>query len=236
MSEEKKSQENKVSKSKTVAKAPVQNKAASATAKSVYGEKKRVFKGKGKRFSKNRRDKKDDFEQKIVDLARVTRVMGGGKRMRFRACVAVGDKKGKIGIGMAKSIDVTTAINKAATVARKNVITVTTVNDTIPHEVYLKQGAARILLKPARKGKGVIAGGAARMILELAGVKNITSKILGTSNKVNIARSVMTALEDMKKSPKVDKIENKTATSTSSVQGKDDSKKVNKKEKDQVKK
>ncbi len=209
MSEEKKAQVNKTSKPKVNVKPAVKSGASTATAKSVYGEKKRVFKGKGKRFSKNKRDKKDDFEQKIVDLARVTRVMGGGKRMRFRACVAVGDKKGKVGIGMAKSIDVTTAINKAATVARKNVITVTTVNDTIPHEVYLKQGAARILLKPARKGKGVIAGGAARMILELSGVKNITSKILGTNNKVNIAKSVMTALEGMKKSPKVDIVEKK---------------------------
>lgn len=211
MSEEKKSQENKTDK-KAEVKTQAGDKAAKTTAKTVYGEKK-SFKGK-KRFQKNKREARDEFEQKIVDLARVTRVMGGGKRMRFRACVAVGDKKGKVGIGMAKSIDVTTAINKAATDAKKKIIHVSTVNDTIPHEVYLKQGAARILLKPARKGKGVVAGGAARMVLELAGIKNITSKILGTNNKVNIVKSVVTALDGMKRSPKAEKVEKQSEKKT----------------------
>ncbi|MCK5415961.1 30S ribosomal protein S5 [Candidatus Parcubacteria bacterium] len=217
MSEEKKSQSTPAKTGgvnnktvKPIAK-KVDNKVGNATAKSVYGAKRSA--GKKKPF-KRKREKRDDFEQKIVDLARVTRVMGGGKRMRFRACVAVGDKKGKVGIGLAKSIDVTTAINKAATNARKAIIDVATVNDTIPHEVFLKLGAAKILLKPAKKGKGVIAGGVARTVLELAGIKNVTSKILGTNNKVNIVKSVLMALESMKKVPKTPKTEIKEEVKT----------------------
>lgn len=164
--------------------------------KSVYGEKKFAKKRK-KSFE---RDKpQDEFEQKIVDLARVTRVMAGGKRMRFRACVAIGNKKGKIGIGLAKGADVTLAVAKAVAKARKELIDVSIVNDTIPHEIYQKTGAAKILFKPASKGKGVIAGGAVRIILELAGVTNITSKILGTNNKVSIAKCTIEALSNLKK-------------------------------------
>ena len=168
-----------------------------AVGKSVYGEKKKAFKArrKGGRPDKSR----DEFEQRIVDLARVTRVMAGGKRMRFRACVAIGNKKGKIGLGMDKGADVAIAVNKAVAKAKKNIIDVPMVNDTIPHKIYYKLGAAKILLKPARKGKGVIAGGAARIILELSGIKNITSKILGTNNAVNVAKSTIVALDNIKK-------------------------------------
>ena len=164
--------------------------------KSVYGEKKFAKKRK-KNFE---RDKpQDEFEQKIVDLARVTRVMAGGKRMRFRACVAIGNKKGKIGIGLAKGADVALAVTKAVAQAKKELVDVSIVNDTIPHEVYQKTGAAKILFKPARRGKGVIAGGAVRVILELAGISNITSKILGTNNKVSIAKCTIEALSSLKK-------------------------------------
>lgn len=170
--------------------------ASDAIGKSVYGEKK--FAKKRKRtFEKDQRQ--DEFEQKIVDLARVTRVMAGGKRMRFRACVAIGNKKGKVGIGLAKGADVTLAVSKAVAQARKEIIEVSIVNETIPHEVYQKTGAAKILFKPASKGKGVIAGGAVRIILELAGVNNITSKILGTNNKVSIAKCTIEALSSLKK-------------------------------------
>jgi small subunit ribosomal protein S5 len=141
----------------------------------------------------------EDFEQRIVDIARVTRVMAGGKRMRFRACVALGNKKGKIGIGLAKGADVTIAVTKAVNNAKKNIIDVPIINDTIPHEIYQKYGAAKILFKPARRGRGVIAGGAVRIILELSGIKNITSKILGTNNKVNNAKCVIEALKNLKK-------------------------------------
>jgi small subunit ribosomal protein S5 len=160
----------------------------------------------------------DEFEQKIVDLARVTRVMAGGKRMRFRACVAVGNKKGKVGIGLAKGLDVTAAISKAATQAKKNMVDVPIVNDTIPHAITHKLGAAEILFKPASKGRGIIAGGAVRMVLELSGIKNITCKTLGTSNKVNNAKCVSDALANLKKPAKKAKIElKKEATPVAEV-------------------
>jgi len=165
---------------------------------SVYAEKKKqAFKKRRKDFGKNVRQ--DEFEQRIIDIARVTRVMAGGKRMRFRACVTIGDKKGKIGVGIAKGADVTMAVAKAVNKAKKNTIEIPIVNETIPHEIYFKKGAAKILLKPARKGKGVIAGGAIRTMLELSGIKNITSKNLGTNNKINIAECTLRALNSIKK-------------------------------------
>ncbi|OGF26372.1 30S ribosomal protein S5 [Candidatus Falkowbacteria bacterium RIFOXYB2_FULL_47_14] len=153
------------------------------------------------------RDKQEEFDQRIVDIARVTRVMAGGKRMRFRACVAIGDKKGRVAIGLAKGADVTLAVTKAVNKAKKNFIEVPMVSETIPHELRYKYGAAKILLKPARPGKGVIAGGAARIIFELAGIKNITSKILGTNNKVNIVKCAIRALDSLKKVEKPKKQE-----------------------------
>ncbi len=184
----------------------------------VYA-KKRFEKNRGRRNNKRSERPKDEFEQKLVDIARVTRVMAGGKRMRFRACVVIGNKKGKVAFGIDKGADVTIAVNKAVNMAKKNIIEVPIVNDTIPHEIYQKQGAAKILLKPARRGKGVIAGGAARIVLEMAGIQNVTSKILGTNNKVNIVRSVIEALDNLKK-----------------VEGKKKDEKVTKKESDEIKK
>ncbi len=165
--------------------------------KSVFAQKKRVFRRAGKSFAG--RDNQDEFEQRIIDIARVTRVMAGGKRLSFRACVTLGNKKGKVGVGLGKGADVTVAITKAVNQARKNLIDVPIVNETIPHEVYTKFCAAKILLKPARRGRGVIAGGAARIVLELSGIKNITSKNLGTNNKVNVAKCVIKALNSLKK-------------------------------------
>jgi small subunit ribosomal protein S5 len=140
----------------------------------------------------------EEFEQKIIDLARVTRVMAGGKRMRFRACVAVGNKKGKVGLGLAKGADVTMAIAKAVNQAKKDMVNVPMVNETITHEVLKKAGAALIMMKPARKGRGIIAGGSTRIVLELAGVHNIVCKNLGTTNKVNNAKCVLEALRLLK--------------------------------------
>ncbi len=142
---------------------------------------------------------KDEMEQRILDIARVTRVMKGGKRMSFRACVALGDKKGTIGTGLGKGADVTMAVNKAVNQAKKHMITVNMINDTIPHEVRRTIGAASIMFKPAQKGRGVIAGGVVRVILELAGVKNVTSKILGTNNKINNANCTIEALKSLRK-------------------------------------
>ncbi len=183
--------------------------AAETVAKDVYGDrpKRGGFGGpRGLRRGDRRDDRpKDDMEQRILEVARVTRVMAGGKRMNFRACVALGDKKGSVGIGLGKGADVTMAVNKAVNRARKTMVNVPMVNETIPHEVFCKMGAARLMFKPAKKGRGVIAGGVARIILELAGVKNITSKSLGSKNKINNARCTIEALKKLRKSePKVE--------------------------------
>ncbi len=141
----------------------------------------------------------DGFDTKLLDLARVTRVTGGGKRMSFRAIVVAGDKKGKIGIGIDKGKDVSQAIEKATTRAKKSAVMVVIVDGTIPHQVEAKYGPAVILLKPQRKGRGLVAGGAVRTICDLAGIKNVSSKILsGTKNKLNNARATMEALKKLK--------------------------------------
>lgn len=136
----------------------------------------------------------DDLEQKIVDLARVTRVMAGGKRMKFRACMIVGDRKGRVGMGLAKGVDVSAAIAKAVTQAKKHMVNVSIIDGTIPHAVTVKEKSARIMIKPAKKGSGVKAGGVMRIILELAGIKDATAKILGASNKINNSRATLLAL------------------------------------------
>lgn len=152
------------------------------------------------RSGKNNRDSfrdksATDLDQQIVDLARVTRVMAGGKRMRFRACVVIGDKKGRVGWAVAKGADVTIAVNKANTKAKKGIIKVRFIDNTIPHQVTAKFGAAKIILKPAVSGTGIIAGGAVRSVLELLGVPNIYGKILGrTGNKINNVQATFKAL------------------------------------------
>ena len=141
----------------------------------------------------------DGTDSKLLDLARVTRVTGGGKRMSFRAVVVVGDRKSKIGIGIDKGKDVSQAIEKATARAKKNMINVVIVNGTIPHQVEAKVGPAMILLKPQKTGRGLVAGGAVRTICDLAGIKNISSKILsGSKNKLNNARATMEALRKLK--------------------------------------
>jgi small subunit ribosomal protein S5 len=141
-------------------------------------------------------EKKDEFESKLLDLARVTRVSAGGKHFRFRALMVVGDKKGKVGIGIAKGLDVAQAIQKATRLAKKDLIEVPIVNGTILHEVEAKFGAAKVLLKPQRKGRGLAAGGTIRAICDLVGIQNVSSKILGsTTNKINNARATIKALK-----------------------------------------
>ncbi|HXK32283.1 MAG: 30S ribosomal protein S5 [Candidatus Nealsonbacteria bacterium RBG_13_38_11] len=157
------------------------------------------------KFRRNRVERiKDEFDSKLLDLARVTRVTAGGKRLRFRAVVVVGNKQGKIGVGVSKGLDVAQAVEKATRLAKKNLIQVPIVEDTIPHESYAKFGAAQVMLKPQRKGRGLVAGGVVRVICTLAGIKNISSKILGrTGNKLNNAQAAILALRKLKvKSPK----------------------------------
>lgn len=171
--------------------------AGEVVARAVFGDRK---KGPRPPRSGDRRfEKRDEYEQRMLEVARVTRVMSGGKRMSFRACIALGDKKGTIGLGLGKGADVTLAVNKAVNKAKKNMMTVPLINDTIPHEVYQRLGASKIFLKPSKKGRGVIAGGVVRVVLELAGVKNITSKILGGKNKINNARCTLLALSKLRK-------------------------------------
>lgn len=139
-----------------------------------------------------------EFDQKILDLARVTRVTKGGKHMRFRACVILGDKKGGVGYGVAKGADVSIAVNKAATKAKKTIVKVPIVNETISHEIWEKFGAAKVMLKPAPKGTGIKAGGAMRVIFELAGVPNVVGKILGSDSKINNTKATISALKKLR--------------------------------------
>ncbi|MBI4457757.1 30S ribosomal protein S5 [Candidatus Uhrbacteria bacterium] len=147
---------------------------------------------------RHRPEERKEFDQRILELARVTRVTKGGKRMRFRAAVIIGDKKGRVGFGVAKGGDVTISVNKAVVQAKKRMLTVPLVNDTIPHVVDQKFAAASILLKPAPIGTGVKAGGAVRVVLELAGVPNVVAKILGSGNKINNAKATLMALKQLR--------------------------------------
>lgn len=141
---------------------------------------------------------RNEFDQKVVEVKRVTRVTAGGKRMRFRALVVIGDHKGRVGMGLKKGADVSESVNKAVNQAKKNMVTLPLVNETIPHELKVKYKSSSLLLKPAKAGTGVIAGGAVRGVMDLAGVKNVVSKMLGSNNKVNNIKAVFEAFRRMK--------------------------------------
>ena len=143
------------------------------------------------------RPEEKQFDERTLHIDRVARVVKGGRRFRFRALVVVGDRKKKVGIGSAKGMDVSSAVTKATEVAKKSMVEVSLYKGTLPHEVESKVSGARILLKPASAGTGLIAGGAVRTILEVAGVKNALSKSLGSSNKTNIAYATIAALESL---------------------------------------
>lgn len=137
------------------------------------------------------------FEEMVINIDRVSRVVKGGRRFRFKALVVVGDKKTKVGIGVSKGQDVQTAIAKATDVAKKNMIEVPIANMTIPHDVEVKMSGARVLLKPAAPGTGIIAGGVVRTIIGVTGINNLLSKSLGSTNKVNIAYATIDALRSL---------------------------------------
>lgn len=152
---------------------------------------------------------KKEYEQKLLDVARIVRVVAGGRRFRFRAVVAVGNRKGKVGIGVAKGQDVSIAVEKAVADAKKHLIKVSLVKGTIPHKVEAKFGSAKVLLKPGLEGKGIVAGGAVRAVCDLAGIENISGKILGkTKNKLNNARATISALKQLKQSAKEPELKN----------------------------
>lgn len=137
------------------------------------------------------------FDERVVHIDRVARVVKGGRRFRFRALVVVGDRKGRVGIGIAKGADVTAAVTKATEVAKKHFIPVPVKDGTVAHESEAKVGGARILIKPAAPGTGLIAGGVVRVILEVAGVSNALSKSLGSTNKANTAYATIEALRNI---------------------------------------
>lgn len=158
-----------------------------------------MVKTNGKKLREAREIKQQpEFEQRVIDLARVTRVMAGGKRMRFRACVVVGDRKGNVGWAIAKGADVTIAVNKAVTKAKKRIKKLLIYNGTIPHQTMAKFKAAKVFIRPARKGSGVIAGGAVRAVLELTGYQDINAKILGSDSKINNVQATFKALSQLK--------------------------------------
>ncbi len=147
----------------------------------------------------NRTAEEKEFEQRVVEIARVTRVTKGGKQMRFRATVLLGDGKGRIGFGLGKAADVSSATGKAFRTARKNVIRIPLKDETIPYAVRAKFGAGYVLIKPAPKGTGVKAGGPMRIVFELGGVSNVVGKILGTTkNKINIIKATFKAIEQLR--------------------------------------
>ncbi len=138
------------------------------------------------------------LNDKLIYINRVSQVVKGGKRLRFSALVVVGDGNGHVGVGVGKANEVPSAISKGGAIAKKNLIKVPLAGTTIPHEMTVSFGAARVLLKPAAPGTGIIAGGSVRAVLEMAGVKDVLSKSLGSSNKVNVARATMLALSRLR--------------------------------------
>ena len=155
--------------------------------------------------------RKDDYRDEVIDIRRVTKVTKGGRTLHFSATVAVGDEKGSIGIGSGKAGEVVEAIKKARMQAVKNIHKIEIVdNRTISHEMIGVSGAAKVLIKPAKAGTGIIAGGSVRAILELAGVKDIISKSLGSNTKLNTARATIEALKDQKSAEHIAELRGKS--------------------------
>ena len=149
----------------------------------------------------DRRNQRDDapkeFEEVVINIDRVARVVKGGRRFRFKALVVVGNRKNKVGVGVAKGADVQAAIAKATAIAKKHLVTIPVVNETIPHDMEVKLSGARVLIKPAAPGTGIIAGGVVRAVIGVTGIRNLLSKSLGSTNKVNIAYATVEALASL---------------------------------------
>ena len=144
-----------------------------------------------------------EFEERVVTINRVTKVVKGGRRFRFAALVVIGDRKGNVGFGTGKSQEVPEAIKKAVEAAKKNMVTIATVKTTIPHEVTGVYGAGRVVLRPASEGTGVIAGGPVRAVVELAGISDILSKSLGSATPINVVRATIEGLKSLETAEQV---------------------------------
>jgi len=140
-----------------------------------------------------------EFQEKIVQVNRVSKKTKGGNKISFSVLVVIGDKKGRVGVGLGKALDVATGVTKAVEYAKKHLLTVPMKGTTIPHDVRVKRGAAEVLLKPAPSGSGVIAGGAVRSVVEAAGIRDISSKVLGTKNQASNVYATLEALRNLKK-------------------------------------
>ena len=155
--------------------------------------------------------KEKEYEEIVLSVNRVTKVTKGGRHFRFAATVVVGNRKGKVGLGTGKANEVQDAVKKAIQSATKNVVRVPLIDErTIPHQAICESGAARVLLKPAKAGTGIVAGGSTRAILELAGLKDVVSKSLGSSTKINVARATLKALTSQKSAEHIATLRGKT--------------------------
>lgn len=158
--------------------------------------KKNIMRPKG---FKNKKREKKEYDERVVEISRVSRVVKGGRRIRFRALVVIGNKNGKVGMGVSKANEVASAVKKAVSQAKKNIIEVPIVSGTIPHEVIASYSASRIVLRPASLGTSIVAGSCVRTVLELAGIKDILSKILRSRNKINNVTATINALNSFDK-------------------------------------
>lgn len=145
------------------------------------------------RDRKPRDREKSEFEERVVEVSRVSRVVKGGRRIRFRILVVIGDRKGRVGYGTAKANEIAIGVKKAVAQAKKHLIVVPIVDDTIPYEISKDFGSAKIFIKPARQGTSIVAGGVIRVVAELAGIKNMLSKVIGTANKANNVKAIFAA-------------------------------------------
>ena len=157
-------------------------------------------------------DLKNELKEKVVNVARVAKVVKGGRTFRFSVLVVVGDEQGSIGVGTGKASEVPDAIRKATEEAKKNLVKIALVNGTLPHEYTTSFGSSKVILKPATEGTGVIAGGSVRPVLELAGVKNVTAKTLGSRNSRNVVYATVKALTAMRTPEEVARLRGKTVT------------------------